>query len=123
MRREAALRPQERLAAILGGRDVALACEELALRARLDFDAGRTREAALQLRIAVECALAELAPWGDHERLRLRLEELKEERISVAIAANSALVGGLDEETAEEVARLLLLLEAALRVRTVVGLE
>ena len=33
-RRERRLRPQERLAAILAGRDVALACEELALRAR-----------------------------------------------------------------------------------------
>ena len=31
------------------GRDVALACEELALRARLDLDQGREREAALQL--------------------------------------------------------------------------
>ena len=43
--RSAVLRPQERLAAILGGRDVALACEELTLRARLDADAGRWREA------------------------------------------------------------------------------
>ncbi|HEV2812719.1 MAG TPA: hypothetical protein VGW10_05640, partial [Solirubrobacteraceae bacterium] len=32
--RTAALRPQERLAALLGGRDAALACEDLALRAR-----------------------------------------------------------------------------------------
>ena len=45
-----ALAPQERLAALLAGRDVALACEELALRARLDLDQGREREAALQLR-------------------------------------------------------------------------
>ena len=57
------LRPQERLAAILGGRDVALACEELALRARLDADAGRWREAAFQLRVALEAAIAELGPW------------------------------------------------------------
>ena len=48
-RRDAALRPQERLGALLGGRDVVLACEELALRARQDVDAGRRREAALQL--------------------------------------------------------------------------
>ena len=33
--------PQERLAALLGGREVALACEELALRARGDLDHGR----------------------------------------------------------------------------------
>ena len=44
------LAPQERLAAILGGRDALLAGEELLLRARLDLDAGRTREAALQAR-------------------------------------------------------------------------
>ena len=38
--RDAALRPQERFAALLGGRDAVLACEELVLRARLDLDAG-----------------------------------------------------------------------------------
>ena len=32
------LQPQARLAAVLGGRERALACEELALRARLDLD-------------------------------------------------------------------------------------
>ena len=46
----ALLSPQERLAALLGGRDAALACEELALRARGDLDHGRAREAALQTR-------------------------------------------------------------------------
>ena len=39
--RSAALRPQERLAALLGGRSTALLCEELTLRARLDLDQGR----------------------------------------------------------------------------------
>ena len=45
-------------AALLGGRDAALACEELALRARQDVDAGRRREAALQLDAALTAALA-----------------------------------------------------------------
>ena len=63
--RSAALRPQERLAALLGGRDAVLACEELALRARSDVDAGRHREAALQLRATFEAALAELEPWRE----------------------------------------------------------
>ena len=36
--RESALRPQERFAALLSGRDAALACELLALRARLDLE-------------------------------------------------------------------------------------
>ena len=49
--------PQERLGALLSGRDVALACEELALRARLDLDQGRGREAALQARAALELSL------------------------------------------------------------------
>ncbi len=121
-RSSAVLRPQERLAAVLGGRDVALACELLALRARADAEAGRTREAALQLRVALESALAELAPWADREPVARRLGDLHEERPTVAAAANMAVNGGLDEDTAEEVERVLALLEAALRARTSVGL-
>lgn len=116
------LRPQERLAAILSGRDVALAAEELTLRARLDLDAGRTREAALQLRVALEAALAELQPWADGADLAARLEKLKELRAVVAGAANSALQGGLDDATAEDVGHALGRVEAALRVRTNLGL-
>jgi len=122
-RSAAMLRPQERLAAVLGGRDVALACEELTLRARSDVDAGRTREAALQLRVALESALAELAPWSDREAVARRTDELAEERAPVAAAANMAIDGGLDEATVEDVVRVLGLLEAALRARTGVGLE
>lgn len=122
-RSAAVLRPQERLAAVLSGRDVALACEELTLRARSDVDAGRTREAALQLRVALESALAELAPWSDREVIARRTQDLREERATVAAAANMAINGGLDERTAEEVARVLRLLEAALRTRTGIGLE
>ena len=122
-RSAAVLRPQERLAAVLGGRDVALAGEELTLRARSDLDAGRPREAALQLRVAVECALAELAPWSDREAIARRIDALADERGSVAAAANAAVAGGLDRETTAEVGRVLALLEAALRTRTAVGLE
>ena len=60
VRRESALRPQERFAALLAGRDVAPACELLALRARADLDHGREREATLQLEAALAAALAEL---------------------------------------------------------------
>lgn len=121
-RRSNALRPQERLAAILSGRDVALAAEELTLRARLDLDAGRTREAALQLRVALEAALAELQPWADGADLGARLEELTELRGVVGSAANSALQGGLDDATAADVERVVGRVEAALRTRTNVGL-
>ena len=69
-RRDAALRPQERLGALLGGRDAVLACEELALRARQDVDAGRRREAALQLDAALTVALPELEPWSLARRHR-----------------------------------------------------
>src|SRR5205814_9030495 len=39
-RRASTLRPAERVAGLLGGRDRALACEDLTLRARLDLDHG-----------------------------------------------------------------------------------
>jgi hypothetical protein len=117
-RRESVLRPQERLAAILSGRDVALACEELILRGRADLDAGRSREAALQLRVGLEAAISELAPWGDKPEVAKRLGGLSAERGAVGDAANAALQGGLDAETAAEVERVLKLVEAALRART-----
>jgi hypothetical protein len=116
-RRTSILRPQERLAAILSGRDVALACEELTLRGRSDIDAGRSREAALQLRVALEAAIAELAPWSDRARMGERIALLKAERGVVGEAANRALEGGLDDETVAEVERVLKLIESALRVR------
>ena len=117
------LRPQERLAALLGGRDVALACEELILRARTDLDAGRTREAALQLRVGFEAALSELAPWADRHGMGERLGALREERSAVGAAANAAVLGGLDSQTAEDVERVVKAVEAALRQRTSLGLE
>ena len=59
-RRAQALRPQERLAAVLAGREPIDVCETLLLRARADLDQGRPREAALQLRAGLEALLAEL---------------------------------------------------------------
>ena len=122
-RREAALRPQERLAALLGGRDAALAAEELVLRARADLDAGRLREAALQLRIALEAALAELEPWRDRADLAERIEALREERGVVGDTANAALRAGLDDAAAEDVERVVSHIEAALRARTAGGID
>ena len=118
-KRAEALRPQERLAAILGGRDAALACEELALRARADLDAGRHREAALQLRVALEAAIAELEAWRGRRDLDERLGELREHRGAVGEAANAALAGGLPEETIADVDRVLGRVEAAIRARAI----
>jgi hypothetical protein len=120
-RRTAALRPQERLAALLGGRDTPLACEELVLRARADLDRGATREAALQLRVALEAALAELADDAGVADLGARLDELRAARGAVGEAANAALAGPLDRAQAEEVARVTERLEAALRARAAAG--
>ncbi len=120
-RGEAALRPQERLAALLGGRDAALACETLLLRARADLDAGRQREAALQLRVALEAALAELAAWRDRGDLGRRLDELAADRSAVGAAANAALERGLDPAEIEAVVAVTGRLEAALRARSAAG--
>jgi hypothetical protein len=121
--RESALRPQERFAALLAGRDVALAAEELTLRARLDLDRGRTREAALQLRVALEAALAELQAWSHHEDVASRLAALRGDREAVAAAANRALEGGLDAKQIAAVAEILARVEATLAARTAGGLD
>jgi len=94
-KRGEALAPQERLAAVLGGRDSLLVGEELLLRARLDLDAGRSREAALQARIALEALLGEL-----DDKFAAPLRPLREQ---VAKAANAALDGDLSADDAAAV--------------------
>jgi hypothetical protein len=122
-RRADALRPQERLAAMLGGRDRPLAAESLAMRARLDLDHGREREAALQLRVALEAGIAELQDGTPSEDLAKRLAELREQRGPVGDAANAAVSGPLDGDAREAVAHALGRLEAALRARAMAALD
>jgi hypothetical protein len=117
--RALALGPHERLAALLSGRDAALACEELALRARADLDHGRGREAALQTSIALEAALAELEVWRETGTMGVRLDELHGHRDAVAAAARTALEGGVPPEALAAVETALSRLEAALRARAV----
>ena len=102
--------PDERFAALLGGRETVLACEELVLRARADTDAGRAREAALQARIALETLLAELEKIPDARR-----EALEDDRGQVAAAANAALRGPLDPAATEAVTAAVGRMEAELR--------
>jgi hypothetical protein len=116
-RRAAALAPQVRLAAFLNGRDRALACEELTLRARLDLDHGRDREAALQVLVALDAALAELA--GESLDVEARLAELRSQREPVAAAAQAALAGPLSPDQREAVEFTVSRIEAALRARAV----
>jgi hypothetical protein len=116
-RREAALRPQERLAALLAGRDAVLACEEMVLRARLDLAAGRPREAALQAHLAVEAAVAELQAFVSNRVVAERLPDLEAQRESLAAAANDALQGGPSDATMAAVEDGVRAVEAALRAR------
>jgi len=53
-------RPHERFAALVGARDVELLCEEHALRAREDLEAGRLEHAAVELERAYRAAIDEL---------------------------------------------------------------
>jgi hypothetical protein len=119
-RRGEMLRPQERVAAVLGGREAVAVCELLVLRSRSDLDAGRRREAALQLRIGLEALLAErdsLAAPGQEEDLAA----LEERRRITGEAANEALRGTLGERRAGEVAETLGLCERVLRRQRAYG--
>lgn len=116
--RTAGLRPQERLASLLGGHTPALACEELTLRARHDLDHGHLREAALQLRAALEAALHELpAVAGSSSDMARRIAELRERQGEIEALADAALGGVLPPEGDEQLASVLQRLEAALRAR------
>jgi hypothetical protein len=122
-RRVAALRSQERLSALLSGRDAVLAGERLAQRARADLDAGRSREAALTLRVALEAALTELVPWGERGDIGARITELSATRTDLGTVANRALQGGLDPAEEATVERILGRLEAAMRARAAAGFD
>jgi hypothetical protein len=118
--RSAALRPQERLAALLGARTSTLLCEELALRARLDLDQGRHRHAAIQLEDAYAAALSEL-PGEDRQDLAIRIAELEQLRPQVIEQARAAMPNSATQPQEDVVEHALGRLEAALRARTATG--
>jgi hypothetical protein len=143
--RSAALRPQERLAELLGGRGASLVSEELALRARLDLDQGRLLHAAVELDRAFAAALPELRAEGRQD-LAIRIAELEKLLAGVRLQARAALgdeadgaagardsaepagatgapgSSGAKSEPEEDVIRHALeRLEAALRARTAHG--
>jgi hypothetical protein len=106
-RRAEAMAPLERLAAVLSGSEEVGPAEELVLRARLDLEADRPREAALQARVALEALLAAL----DGEAAG----ELPSYRQAIGQAANAALEGELPPALEEAVAAAVLEMRRALR--------
>ncbi|HWM63463.1 MAG TPA: hypothetical protein VNP96_05670 [Solirubrobacterales bacterium] len=118
-RREEELRPQERVAAVLGGRERIDASETLVLRARADLDGGRCREAALQLRVGLEALLIELAGAMVDPGHEEDMVELEARRHEAGEAANVALRGELDAEREANVRELTAICERVLRRRRV----
>ena len=98
--------PEERFAALLGGREEIHPAEELVLRARADLTAGRPAEAALQCRVAIEALLA----TADSDQLAAH-------RDAVAAAANAALSGALPGGHAAALEDAVAAMEKALRRR------
>lgn len=117
--REEELRPQERVAALLGGREQLDACETLLLRARADLDAGRDREAALQLRVGLEALLVELKGALSDPGHEKDMGLLSERKAEAGSAANAALQGELSEEQRRQVEELLKVSERVLRRRRI----
>lgn len=118
-RRADELRPQERIAAVLGGRERIDACETLLLRARTDLDADRDREAALQLRVGLEALLIELRDAVADPGHVEDMATLEARRQEAGEAANIALRGDLDSENETRVRELIELCERVLRRRRV----
>jgi len=118
-RREQELRPQERVAAVLGRRERIDACETLLLRARADLDGDRPREAALQLRVGLEALLVELQGALVDPGHTEDMATLSARRSEAGEAANMALRGELDAERRRSVAELLEICERVIRRRRV----
>ena len=120
-RRHEDLRPQERVGALLKGREHPDACEILLLRARADLDAGRRREGALQLRIAIEALLAELPGALDHPDHDHDIEALKDRESALVAVARGALSTDLSEEDEENIRETLEIAERVLRRRRILN--
>jgi hypothetical protein len=100
-----ALRPQERIAAVLGGRETIGAHEELIVRARGDLDAGRVSSAALGLSAGLDAMVA----------AHPSEEGLAEAAQAAALARRRVIAGEMPDREALDVA--LRAAEAAMRRR------
>jgi hypothetical protein len=115
LRRRQMLAPQQELAAMLSGRRPAQVSEDLVLRARLDVDQGRVRQAALQARAAGYALAAELERGA--ELAQEVVESVRGWRPKLDRLADAALEDRLDEEQAEELAAIVAGLERVVRRR------
>ncbi len=118
--RSAALRPQERLARLMGAQATILLCEELALRARLDLEQERPAHAVLELDRAYALALGELRA-EQRQDLAIRVAELEQLRTGVTEQAQAVLARSGEPVDEEILTHALERLQAALRARTATG--
>lgn len=102
--------PEERFAALIGGRAEVHPAEELVLRARADLNAGRPAEAALQCRVAIEALLGLLSDSPD-------AASIEPHRDPVAAAANEALRGTMAAGSAAALEDAVGAMERALKRR------
>jgi hypothetical protein len=106
--------PEERFAALLGGREEVLPAEELVLRARADLNAGRVAEAALQARVAVEALLAAQVASPESGAAGGSMAAHRE---AIAAAANAALRQELPGDSAAALEEAVAAMELALKRR------
>jgi hypothetical protein len=106
--------PEERFAALLGGREEVLPAEELVLRARADLNAGRIAEAALQARVAIEALLAAGLASPESGSAGASLAAHRE---AIGAAANAALRGELPGDSAAALEEAVAAMELALKRR------
>ncbi|MGI9557763.1 MAG: hypothetical protein ACR2N5_07465 [Solirubrobacterales bacterium] len=114
--RAADIRPQERIAAVLAGREQVDSCEGLILRARADLDGGRARQGAIQLAAALHALAVEVRGDDDADQ-RKDLATLAEHREAVDEEAEAAPADGVSPETVVELREALRIGERILRRR------
>lgn len=116
-RRRQMLSPQEQVTAILTGRATVGAGDDLLLRARLDLEQDRARQAALQLRVAIDALQAELVEDEGADSESDALAGIRDLHGRASDLAQSALDGDLEESETRAVSQLLEETERTLRRR------
>jgi hypothetical protein len=111
------LGPHEQLAAILSGRSEAHPSEDLALRARLDLEQGRTRQSAIQLRAAADALEVELAAMHDDPEPSEAMRKMADRRSEFQDLAAAAARGELSDGQAAMLDELIGECERILRRR------